>query len=193
MGGGSAGVLFLVSRDMRVFRARGPQRNILVFLLVALGAFVITLFAVPKPSGGGAFSDGATDQVEVPADVGSPVPSASSPLPGETIPQSGSGVVGEGLRGYSLPLAEVRGLSARSVAGSRVEIWVSWRRDVGRRSQVQRVVREAIVGEVLEPTVPEGPQTIELLIPVKDFPDFLAAHEFGTLSAATVPFYSKEI
>jgi hypothetical protein len=187
MGGGSAGVLSLASRDMRVFRARGPQRNILVFVLVALGAFVITLFAVPKPSGG-AFSDGAMDQVEVPADVGSPVPSAPSPLPGETTSDSGSGVAGEGLRGYSLPLAEVRGLSARSVAGSRVEIWVSWRRDVGRGSQVQRVVREAIVGEVLEPTVPEGPETIELLIPVKDFPDFLAAHEFGSLSAATVPF-----
>ncbi len=98
--------------------------------------------------------------------------------PGDGVPQ---------LRGYTLPLAEMQGLSMDSAVGARLEIWVAWRRDVTRAPQIQRVVRGAVLGAVEEARIAEGPQTVELLIPVDQFPDFLAAHEFGTLSAAIIP------
>ena len=90
------------------------------------------------------------------------------------------------MRGYVLPMAELRGISAATPVGSALEIWVTWRRDVG-GSQVQRVVGHAVLGAVRQPSVPEGPETVEIFIPVEDFPDFLAAHEFGSLNAAIVP------
>lgn len=58
---------------------------------------------------------------------------------------------------------------------------------MARSPRVQRVVEGAVIGALNEGTIAEGPVTVELLIPENEFPEFLAAREFGTLSAALIP------
>ncbi len=48
---------------------------------------------------------------------------------------------------------------------------------------MQRLRGIVIVEEIVEPTVPEGPVSVDLLIPLKAVPDFLFAHRYGALSA----------
>ena len=187
MGGGLAGVFSSLdaTRWLTVFRMRGAPRNILLFAGVALAAFVITLVAVPGSPVGGREVAGP---LEAPIEAGHPsaptAPEDGSIAPDPTEPPASSHST---LRGFVLPIAEIKGVSTTARSGTPIEVWVSWRRDVARGPRVQRVVKAAVVGEVQEPTVAGGPETIELLIPVEDFPDFLAAHEFGTLSAASLP------
>lgn len=192
---------FLVFNRRRSFfkmmRIRSRQRNLFGFALVALVGFGVTFYLVPGSSspGGSLMSEAEVDADE-PRTGGAPVTEvppansgtiASGKQPGPAAPADPGGVPVGKLRGYALPLAELRGLSPNSVTGSRLEIWVAWRKDLGRDQQVQRVVTGALLGAVREATLAEGPQTVELFIPVDQFPEFLAAHEFGSLNAAIVP------
>ena len=163
-------------------------RSFLGFALIGLVGFGVTVFLVPDSPDAienpERFRAEGQSGAEAPIE---PSPSDLGELSGEPESATTHGVVDEGLRGYALPLAELRGLSPDSSVGSRLEIWVAWHRDVGGGPQVQRVVRGAVLGAVREATVAEGPLTVELFIPLEEFPDFLSAYEFGSLSAALIP------
>ena len=164
------------------------QKNLLAFALVAGLGFVITLYLVPssdsrQPT---SLSPSAVEgeagvypspPVTVPVTVPPTVPGGEEPA---TVPD-------DAYRGYALPLAEVRGLSPATAVGSRIQLWVSWEPPITRHPRVQRLPGTVMVEEIVEPTVPEGPTTVELLIPVDELPDFLYAHRYGSLSAVTVP------
>lgn len=164
-------------------RIGSGSRNLIGFVAIAVVAFGVTLYLVPAAPSSEAPSSMSDSPDALPADEAVPLPEASV----TRAPMEGDPAELPGMRGYVLPLAELRGVSVGTPPGSRLEIWVTWRRDVASGSQVQRVVPGAVLGGVHEPTVPEGPQTVEIFIPVQDFPDFLAAHEFGSLNAAVVP------
>lgn len=166
-------------------RLPSGQKNLLAFALVAGFGFVLTLYLVPSaptelPVSEDPMLEG-TDVYESPT-----VPALESP-PTPASDDGDGGASDEGYRRYALPLAEVRGLSPASPPGSRVQLWVSWEPPITKHPRVQRLRGTAIVDEVLEPTIPEGPVAVALLIPKDGLPDFLFAHKYGSLSAVTIP------
>ena len=171
-------------------RLPGGQRNFLTFVLVAVGAFVVTLYIAPSKG------DEAGDLVIAPSSE--PVPAtgnagelegsspsdisdASGPVTGPTEP------VDTDLRAYAIPLVELQGLAPDVTAGTRVELWVAWDPPVTERVRVQKLFGGAQVGRVIPPTAAEAPTTIELLVPVREFPELLFADRHGALSAAVLP------
>ena len=166
-----------------------------MFGLVAAGAFVVTLYVNPNQPVAGtdlalqspspevltaAGTPGGVDGMDV-TDV-SPEPVSPTVPPGDVGATSTSG-----LRAYALPLVELPGLPPDVAPGTRVELWVAWDPPVTERARVQKLFGGAQVGRVIPPVVAEAPTTIELLVPVKEFPELLFADRHGALSGAIVP------
>src|SRR5688572_21450424 len=91
-------------------RLPGGQRNFVMFLLVAVGAFVITLYVSPSEQ-----TDG--DQITAPAPVISStapmVTTGPTPIGDEAKPETAAAPSADdpgGFRSYALPLVEVQGL-----------------------------------------------------------------------------------
>ena len=101
-----------------------------------------------------------------------PAPAASPPV---TVPR----------RTYALGLHEIAGLSPDAEAGTRLELWVTWEPPVTERVQVQPLLRDVMVERVIPPSVPEGPTTVLLSVPVRGISDLLYGDRFGELSAVT--------
>ena len=169
-------------------RLPGGQRNLVLFLLVAVGAFVITMYVTPAQPDSGA---GAPYAGPAP----SPAPSSgegmdtteSAPArvdPSLPVPPADKPVVG--WRGYSIPLVELRGLPPDVKPGARIELWAAWEPPVTDKRRIQKLFAGARVGRVIPPTVAEAPTTIELLVPVDELPELLFADRHSALSAAVV-------
>ena len=160
------------------------QRNLLAFALIAGLGFVVTLYLVPS---------GSTSEAKLPETGGAGAEAVAYPSP--VVPDETHSLAPEdtppsevaSYRGYALPIAEIRGLSAATPPGTRIQIWVAWEPPITREARVQRLRGVAIVEEIVEPTLPEGPTTVELLISEKRFAQFLYAHRYGALSAAAIP------
>jgi hypothetical protein len=169
-------------------RLPAGQRGLLGFGLLAGVAFVVTLYLIPS-----APPDASE---EVLNDEPLPLTSPEGPL-SNTIEVSeprrviGSEVAGSPVdpayRGYSLPLSEIRGLGPDALPGDKLDLWVAWDRPITRGPRVQRLLTGAVIDQMVPPVAPEGPVIVELLIPVRDLPDFLFAHRYGSLSAVSIP------
>ena len=175
-------------------RVPGGQRNFLTFVLVAAAAFVVTLYVTPSEGEVGQEdlvvtpSSEALPGSETPAAVpgvgdgqSTDVPSSAQPVPESAGPGSA------GLRAYALPLVELQGLPPDVSPGTQVELWVAWDPPVTEKARVQKLFGGAQVGRVIPPTVAEAPTTVELLVPVTEFPELLFADRHGALSAAVLP------
>ena len=167
------------------------QRGLLGFGLLAGVGFLVTLYVIPS---------GPQDvSIESTVDAGerAPTPSAltgskagAGEFPAAAQPD-GALINGrdftETYRGYSIALPEVRGMAPDVQAGARLDLWVAWNRPITRGPRVQKLLTGAIVDELTPPLTPEGPVIVGLLIPVRELPDFLFAHRYGSLSAVAVP------
>lgn len=172
-------------------RLPAGQRGLLGFGLLAGVGFLVTLYVIPS---------GPKDvSIESTVDAGerAPAPSAQagSKAGAEETPAAdqpdGALVNGRDstttYRAYSIGLSEVRGLAPGVQPGTRFDLWVAWNRPITRGPRVQKLLSGAIVGELIPPLTPEGPVIVELLIPVRELPDFLFAHRYGSLNAVAVP------
>ncbi|MFN2488433.1 MAG: hypothetical protein ABR529_01580 [Actinomycetota bacterium] len=174
-------------------RLPSGQKNLLAFALIAALGFVVTLYVVPAGTTGPAVSSDAisANEYATEADVSTTdtVPNAPSPFPSEGMDEPpGLTTGGTGpYRGYALSLAELRGLSSDVAPGTRLQLWVSWESPITRHPRVQRLRGVVVVDKIVEPLTPEGPTSVELLIPTKELPDFLFAHRYGALSAVVLP------
>jgi hypothetical protein len=171
------------------FRFPGGQRNLVMFALVAAGAFVITLYLSPsKPD---ALQDLTEEDLRIESPQISVPPSAGPPTTGaESQPSPGPPTSVE-MRSYALPLVELQGLPPDVQAGTQLELWVSWEPPVTEKRRVQKLFGDVWVGRVIPPTVAEAPATIELLVPMKEFPELLFADRYGALSAAILASASQ--
>ena len=167
------------------------QKNLLAFALLAGLGFVVTLYLVPTETEGGDLSGAAPPEVSTEATpIPSPYPINGTPVPegsSSTSPEAGVGSAQGAYRGYALALAELRGLSPEVPPGSRLQLWVSWEPPITKHPRVQRLPGVVLVDQIVEPLTPEGPISVELLIPTKELPDFLFAHRYGALSAVLIP------
>ena len=196
IGGGTAGASRSDADFIRLMRIPSGQKNLLAVALVAGTGFVATLYLIPTGPPAGSTDAAGTETVPpvVPGDPelsqpeGTAADHVAPSSPAEGAPNAAAlDPHAEGFRGYALPLAEVRGLSPETPMGSRVELWVAWEPPITKEARVQRLLRGAVVEQIVPPTVPEGPVTVELLIPVNDLPDFIFAQRYGSLSAAVIP------
>ena len=88
-------------------------------------------------------------------------------------------------RAYALGLHEIAGLSPDAVAGTRLELWVTWEPPITERVQVQLLLKDVVVERMIPPSLPEGPTTVLLSVPVRGVSDLLYGDRFGELSAVT--------
>ena len=169
-------------------RFPGGQRNLWLFLLVAAGAFGITMYVTPAQPDSGA--DGLyPDQAPTPAlssgermDDAEPAPAPVDP----SLPASPSDSSVIEWRGYSIPLVELRGLPPDVKPGARIELWASWEPPITDKRRVQKLFAGARVSRVIPPTVAEVPTTVELLVRVDELPVLLFADRHSFLSATVV-------
>lgn len=171
-------------------RFPGGQRNLALFLLVAVGAFLITLYVTPsKPSVGPATLPPSEVATGPPLVEGS-LPESGEPAPApadrtHAAPPEASD--SPNLRAYAIPLIEVQGLPPDVAAGTRLELWVAWEPPITEKRRIQKLFGGARVGRVIEPTVAEAPTTVELLVPAEELPELLFADRHGALNAAVLP------
>lgn len=175
-------------------RLPSSQKSLLAFALIAGFGFVATLYVMPSAGSDPALSsdplvpeEGPMEEITVPTEgaTARPVPPlpSSTGAPGTT-PSSG---VGAGpYRGYALSLAELRGLSPDYPPGTRLQLWVSWEPPITKHPRVQRLPGVVVLEEIVQPLTPEGPVSVELLIPAEELPGFLFAHKYGSLSAVAI-------
>ena len=166
-------------------RIPSGQKNLLAFALVAGAGFIATLYLMPTTSSPGSADAAGAEAVAPDVPDSSELSQPVEDVGPETVPLDSAAE--NDFRGYALPLTEVRGLSPETPGGTRVELWVAWDPPITKQPRVQRLLSGAIVETMVPAAVPEGPVTVQLLIPVKDFPDFVFAHRYGSLSAAVIP------
>ena len=112
-------------------------------------------------------------EASIPATVGSSPRPMSSPAPLEA------------RRTYALGLHELSGLSPDTPAGTQLELWVTWEPPVSESVQVQRLLKDVVIERMVPPSLPEGPTTVILSVPVRGISDLLYGDRFGDLSAVT--------
>ena len=112
-------------------------------------------------------------EASIPATVGSTPSAVTSPAPTQA------------RRTYALGLHELAGLSPDAPAGTHLELWVTWEPPVSESVQVQRLLKDVVVERMIPPSLPEGPTTVLLSVPVRGISDLLYGDRFGDLSAVT--------
>lgn len=100
---------------------------------------------------------------------------------------SGAAQVESGRRAYALAVPELKGLPANASPGTRLELWVAWDPPITKEPRVQRLIKEAILDEIIPPVVPEAPATAIVSVPTKSVPDLLYGDRYGALSATILP------
>ena len=150
----------------------------------AIAAILLWSFipaGTPPGSPSIALPSAATSSPAPATSIEATTPTTAAPTPA-SVPSPASTV---SRRAYALGLHEIAGLSPDAVAGTHLELWVTWEPPVTKRVQVQLLLKDVVVERMIPPSLPEGPTTVLLSVPVRGVSDLLYGDRFGELSAVT--------
>ena len=103
----------------------------------------------------------------------SPRPSTS---PSTTSPSQGK------VYSYAIATTELQGLAPDAAPGTRLDLWVATQPPVSERADVLPLLEGAILQEIVAPTLPDGPYSAILQVPLRHARKLMWADRFGSLS-----------
>ena len=177
----------------RLLRLPAARRKLFVAAAVVVGVGIL-LF----PRSGGLPPTTTTypydSAVEEPSPTLSPVGSDADPMVGTPAPADApsptvvSGEVAErapGQAAYTIYLYRLAGLAPDSPAGTKLDIWVTWKPPVTERPKVDLLLEDVELGRI-EAGFEQGP-VVDLLVAEDDVPDLIYGERFGALTAVARP------